>query len=237
MNPTKANIRCTFFTNKPVEVDYDKSMKIVAALQAYQLFPFPVNGISFQIGPGGMTPAPLSSYEFRNSDNSINISIGPDRVDVNQCKEYDNVEKAFRDTSDFCLKVMDAFHAYVEFKETRLALASTWILAKDNLEALGNDILQSEKSENLIEWENRRVERKPLNSIGVLVNYGHKVARGQIKLPIEIALNDRIFMETDINTVPLPPDVLKGDNVTQFFDNAIEVSNAIISSFFKKMLL
>ena len=76
MNPTKANIRGTFFTNKPVEVDYDKSMKIATALQTYHLFPFPVNGISFQIGPGGMTPAPLSSYEFRNSNNSINISIG-----------------------------------------------------------------------------------------------------------------------------------------------------------------
>lgn len=232
MNPTKANIRGTFFTNKPVEVDYDKSMKIVTALQSYQLFPFPVNGISFQIGPGGMTPAPLSSYEFRNSNNSINISIGPDRVDVNQCKEYNNVEKAFRDTSDFCLKVIDAFHACVEFKETRLALASTWILAKDNLEILSNNLLQAEKSENLIEWENRRVERRPLNTIGALVNYGHKIARGQIKLPIEITLDDRIFIETDINTVPLPPDVLKGDNLALFFDNAIEASNTIISQYF-----
>lgn len=232
MNPTKANIRGTFFTNKPIEVDYDKSMNIATALQTYQLFPFPVNGFSFQIGPGGMTPVPLSSYEFRNSNNSINISIGPDRVDVNQCKEYDNVEKAFRDTSDFCLKVIDVFHACVEFKETRLALASTWIFAKDNLEALGNDILQSEKTENLIEWDNRRVERRPLNSIGALVNYGHKIARGQIKLPIEIALEDRLFIETDINTVPLPPDVLKRDNVTLFFENAIEASNAIISKYF-----
>lgn len=233
MNPTKANIRATFFTNKLVEVDYEKSMKIATALKAYQLFLFPVNGFSFQIGPGGMTPTPLSSYEFRNSDNSINISIGPDRVDVNQCKEFENVAKAFKDTSDFCLKVIDAFHTCVEFKETRLALASTWILAKDNLEALGNDILQSEKSNDLIEWENRRVERRPLSSIGTLVNYGHKIARGQIKLPTEIALDDRIFIETDINTVPLPPDVLKGDNVTLFFENAIEVSNAIISRYYK----
>ncbi len=232
MNPTKANIRGTFFTNKPVEVDYDKSMKIATALQTYQLFPFPVNGISFQIGPGGMTPAPLSSYEFRNSNNSINISIGPDRVDVNQCREYDNIEKAFRDTSVFCLKVIDAFHSCFDFKETRLALASTWILAKDNLEVLSNNLLQTEKSENLIEWENRRVERRPLNTTGPLVNYGHKVARGQIKLPTEIALDDRIFIETDINTVPLPPDVLKGNNVTLFFDNAIEASNVIISQYF-----
>ena len=232
MNPTKANIRGTFFTNKPVELDYERSMKIVTALQSYQLFPFPVNGISFQIGPGGMTPAPLSSYEFRNSNNSINISIGLDRVDVNQCKDYNNVEKAFRDTSDFCLKVIDAFHACVEFKETRLALASTWILAKDNLEILSNNLLQVEKAENLIEWENRRVERRPLNTIGALVNYGRKIARGQIKLPIEIALDDRIFIETDINTVPLPPDVLKGDNLALFFDNAIEASNAIISQYF-----
>ena len=104
MNPTKASIRGTFFTNKPVEVDYERSMKIVTALQEHQLFPFPVNGFSFQIGPGGMTPSPLSGYEFRNSDNSVNISIGPDRVDVNQSKEFDNIEKAFRATSDFCIR-------------------------------------------------------------------------------------------------------------------------------------
>ena len=232
MNPTKASIRGTFFTNKPVEVDYERSMKIVTALQEHQLFPFPVNGFSFQIGPGGMTPSPLSGYEFRNSDNSVNISIGPDRVDVNQSKEFDNIEKAFRATSDFCIQVLDAFHSCFEFKETRYALASTWIFAKDNLEEYSNELLKQGNNENLIEWENRRVERRMLNAVGVPVNYGYKIARGQIKLPIESALTDRIFIETDINTIPLSPDILNADKAALFFEYAIETSNEIISRYY-----
>ena len=84
MNPALSNIRGTFFTNKPVEIDYEKSMKIVTALQSYQLFPFPVNGFSFQIGPNGMIPATLTSYEFRNSNNSINISIKKKNAQVGE---------------------------------------------------------------------------------------------------------------------------------------------------------
>jgi hypothetical protein len=237
MNPALSNIRGTFFTNKPVEIDYEKSMKIVTALQSYQLFPFPVNGFSFQIGPNGMIPATLTSYEFRNSNNSINISIGPDRIDVNLCKLNDNFEQAYRDCADFCLQALAAFHSCVDFKETRLALASTWILTKDNLDAISERYLQPEPHDNLIEWDNRRVERRQLQSIGVPVNYGHKIARSQIKLPIEQVVADRIFVETDINTIPLPPDVLNAQKDALFFDNAVEASKGITSDYFNKMNL
>lgn len=235
MTPTLANIRGTFFTNKPIEVDYEKSMKIVTALQAYQLFPFPVNGFSFQIGPNGMIPATLTSYEFRNSNNSLNISIGPDRVDVNQCKKFDSIEQAFRETANLCKQVIVAFHSSLDFKETRLALASTWILANNNIEAISEKFLQPERTENLVEWENRRVERKLLQSIGAQVNYGHKIARSQIKLPVEVALADRLFIETDINTIPLPPDFLNAEKNDCFFENAVEVSNGIILENFSKL--
>jgi hypothetical protein len=212
-------------------------MKIVTALQSYQLFPFPVNGFSFQIGPNGMIPATLTSYEFRNSNNSINISIGPDRIDVNLCKLNDNFEQAYRDCADFCLQALAAFHSCVDFKETRLALASTWILTKDNLDAISERYLQPEPHDNLIEWDNRRVERRQLQSIGVPVNYGHKIARSQIKLPIEQVVADRIFVETDINTIPLPPDVLNAQKDALFFDNAVEASKGITSDYFNKMNL
>lgn len=237
MNPTIANIRGTFFTNKPVEVDYDKSMKIVTALQSYQLFPFPVNGFSFQIGPNGMIPTTLTSYEFRNSDNSLNITIGPDRVDVNQCKKHDDIEQAYREAAEFCQHVLKAFHFCVEFKETRLALASTWVLTKDNIDAISERYLQQEKYDSLIEWENRRVMRKVLQSIGVPVNYGHKIARSPIKLPIEVTLADRLFVETDINTVPLLPDVLNTEKTALFFDNAVEASKDITSEYYRKLSL
>ena len=237
MNPAVANIRGTLFTNKLVEIDYDKSVKIITALKSYQLFPFPVNGFSFQIGPNGMIPITLSSYEFRNSNNSLNISIGPDRVDVNQCKEYDNIEQAYRDAADFCLQVLDSFHSCAEFKETRLALASTWVLTMDSLDAISERYLQKEMVDNLIEWENRRVERKLMRSIGVLVNYGHKIARCPIKLPIEPVMKDRLFVETDINTVPLLPDVLNADKVASFFSNAVEVSKVITSEYYRKLSL
>lgn len=237
MTPTLSNIRGTFFTNKPVEIDSEKSMKIVTALQPYQLFSFPVNGISFQIGPNGMIPATLTNYEFRNSNNSINISIGPNRVDVNLCEQNDDFEPAYRGGADFCLQALAAFHSCVDFKETRLALASTWILAKDNLDAISERYLQPEAHQNLIEWDNRRVERRQLQSIGVPVNYGHKIARSQIKLPTEQVMADRIFVETDINTIPLHPDVLNAEKDALFFDNAVEASNGIISDYFNKMTL
>lgn len=237
MNPALSNIRGTFFTNKLVEIDYEKSMKIVAALQSYQLFSFPVNGFSFQISPNGMIPATLTSYEFRNSNNSINISIGPDRVDVNLCKENDNFEQAYREGADFCLKALAAFHSCVDFKETRLALASTWILTKDNLDTIGERLLQPETHENLIEWDNRRVERHQLQSIGVPVNYGQKIARSLVKLPIEQVMTDRIFIETDINTIPLPPDVLNAEKDALFFDNAVETSKVITSDYFNELTL
>lgn len=235
MNPTLANIRGTFFTNKPIEIDYEKSIKIVTTLQSHQLFPFPVNGFSFQIGPNGMIPTTLTSYEFRNSNNSLNISIGPDRVDVNQCRKFDSIVQAFRETADLCKKVIDAFHSIVDFKETRLALASTWILASNNIEAISERFLQSEGNDQLIEWENRRVERKSLQSIGTLINYGHKIARSQIKLPVEVSIADRIFVETDINTIPLQPNFLNADRIDCFFENAIEVSVGIISDYYNSL--
>ena len=237
MNPIIANIRGTFFTNKPLEVDYNKSMRIVAGLQSYQLFTFPVNGLSFQISPSGMIPVTLNSYEFRNSDNSLNITIGPDRVDVNQCKKYDDIGQAYMEGASHCQQVISAFHSIVEFKETRLALASTWVIAMDNLDVLSRRFLSSEQNENLIEWENKRVERRLLESIGVLINYGHKIARSQIKLPVEQVLADRIFIETDINTVPLPPDILDIDKTSRFFEDAIENSKKITSDYYKKITL
>lgn len=237
MNPALSNIRGTFFTNKPVEIDYDKSMKIVTALQSYQLFSFPVNGFSFQIGPNGMIPATLTSFEFRNSNNSINISIGPDRVDVTLCKKNENIEQAYREGTDLCLQALAAFHSCVDFKETRLALASTWVLTKDNLDAISESYLHSETHDNLIEWDNRRVERRYLQSIGVPVNYGHKIARSQIKLPIEQVVADSIFVETDINTVPLLPDVLNAEKDALFFEDAVEASRCITSDYFNKLPL
>ena len=95
--------------------------------------------------------------------------------------------------------------------------------------------MQPERNENLIEWENRRVERKLLQSIGTQVNYGHKIARSQIKLPVEVALADRLFIETDINTIPLQPDFLNAEKIDCFFENAVEVSKGIISENYSKL--
>ena len=236
MNPQTATIRVTFFTNKPIEVDYEKSMKIVANLSAYQLFPFPVNGFSFQIGPAGMTPITMTGYEFRNSDNSLNISIGPDRVDINQCKNYSNIEMAFNSMLEIYKSVSQAFHGCLEFKETRLAIASTWIIPSVDMRAVTSSFI-GDNNVNLIEWENRRVERKTLESIGVPVNYGSKIARGFLKLPIEPLPMDRIFVETDVNTVPLLQDYFDVDKSIRFFEDALRSSVRIITALFEKVAI
>ncbi len=227
-----ANIRATFFTNKPIEVDYEKSMRIVSYLSTFQLFPFPVNGFSFQIGPTGMTPMPMTGYEFRNSDNSLNISIGPDRVDINQCKQQKNIEMAFNEMIENYKQVSMAFHNCLEFKETRLALASTWIISSNNNGEITSKLI-NESNENLIEWENRRVERRVSESTGIQVNYGHKIARGLIKLPIEPLPIDRVFVDTDVNTVPQMQLMLGEERSLSFFEDAAASSVEIVSKYIR----
>lgn len=235
MRPTIANIRCTIFTSKPVEIDYDKSMKIASSLHSYQLFTFPVNGFSFQIGPGGMIPATLTSYEFRNNDNSLNISMGPDRIDINNCRVYSDIREAFSQIISIYNDVLSAFNNCVEFKIVRLALASVWNIADTNMNEISTKILSQSLNPNLIEWTNHRVERKPLPSSGILVNYGNKLARGAMKLPIEQTLKDRIYFETDVNTIPLSPDVLNDVKSSEFFANAIDESVLLVSDIFNQI--
>lgn len=230
-----ANIRGSFFTNKPVEIDFTNSSKIIAALNEYHLFAFPINGFSFQIGPSGMIPFKVNNYGFRNSDASLSITIGPDRVDVSICNSFDNTQNAFEETKTFCLKVLDAFHSCVNFKETRLALASTWILASRNLDQVSKQLLGEDVPDNLIEWNNRRVERKALDSICTTVNYGHQIVRGQVKLPTELMVSDRIVVETDINTIPLPQGFLNKEKDDAFFNNAVLISSEIVDNYYKKI--
>lgn len=237
MKPIIANIRSTVFTNKPVEVDYDKSLKIVTVLQEYKLHPFPVNGFSFQLGPTGMIPTTLSSYEFRTSDNTLNISLGPDRIDINSCKLYSDIRTAYTEMVDIFQKVEDAFRSCVEFKVVRLALASTWNLGGNDLESKTATLLGGQNNAQLVEWENRRVERIPLQGSGIPVNYGHKIARGTIKLPTEPILSDCIFLETDINTIPLPTETLNEDISSAFFASAVDQSVRIVSETLKKISL
>ena len=234
MKPTNANIRGTFFTNKPLELDYDKAMKIMTSLEKYKLFSFPVSGFSFQIGPEGMVPTAMNGFEFRNRDNRLSISIGPDRVDVNSYVDDGSIPDAFSKMSVLSQDVIEAFSSCFEFKIVRLALASTWTIALSDLEQISARLLDKDVDPDLVEWEFRSVKRDALKDKGLLINYGKKVARATVKLSAESLMKDRIFVETDINTVPIPQMVIIPDTTKAFFGDAVSRSIRIVNSIFKK---
>lgn len=235
MTPTTANIRGTFFTNKSIELDYEKAMKVVSILEQYRLFAFPVSGFSFQIGPGGMVPVAMNGFEFRNRENKLNISIGPDRVDINSYIEDGEILKAFTSMSAICQNVINAFASCIEFKVVRLALASTWNISFENLDFYSARYLELEdtNTNHIVEWDKRIVERKVLEENGLLVNYGRRIARATIKLPAELMIKDRIIAETDINSIPVPPDKLDEAMISSFYKDAVSSSDTIIRNYFK----
>lgn len=234
MTSTNANIRGTFFTNKPLELDYDKAMKIATSLEKYKLFPFPVSGFSFQIGPGGMVPTAINGFEFRNKDNRHSISIGPDRVDVNSYVDDGSIPDAFSKMSVFSQDVIEAFSSCFEYIIVRLALASTWTIALSDLELVSARLLDKDVEPDLVEWEIRSVKRNALKDKGFLINYGEKIARATVKLSAESIMKDRIIVETDINTVPIPQMIINPDTTTAFFGDAVFNSIRIVKSVFMK---
>lgn len=230
MSQFKASIRSTFFTNKPIELDYEKAMKIANSLSSYKLFPAPVTGFSFQIGPTGMIPTAMNSFEFRNGENLLNISIGPNRVDINHIVNK-KTQLAFADMSDLCQNTIQAFSSCIDYRIVRLALASTWVLAEDNLSRVQSDLVGSENNSQLIEWDKHFVNRSVPKDVLIPINYGWKIARAAIKLPTDLTIKDRIFLETDINTIPLPPEQLPSSKVKLFFNDAINASIDIIKKY------
>lgn len=236
--------RATLFISSPIEINSENVTKISAVLEKYQLIPTSAKSLGFRITPQGIKQEDSITLEMKKLDESFKVIFGNDRIDImrNKISENDILES----TNIFTQKAENIFSLLIQtfsLLTNRLALCANVVFDLDN-DRLDNIYTifanTTEDSTDIssppIEWEIRNVRRKPLKEQeAILINYVSKIARNNIQIGYEKEPKDRILLEVDINSVPIPNLIISEDNIKCFWKDVHTKLTQIINCYQKDL--
>lgn len=230
MDPIIINKRATLFLSVPQVFDENSMPLYVKALIPMKLMPTFSQGVGIKIKPdGSVEPQKTINLEMRKLDNSLVVTLSPERIDIISNKDNETIETFNGVIEPIVAAIKTTYpHAF-----SRLAQYAA-IMYK--VEGVGftevyNKCFLPKKGENpdrFIEWSSRKVCRSSIgeDANAVVINNVESISRSKVQIGVSKG-KDRIIQEIDINTV----EHQSGDRVTgilvEFFDYS---KNTIINS-------
>lgn len=220
------NYRATIFITDNRLLNSQDLNTLNPLMQEFELMPSTNNQVSFQITPNGILPMEGLAVELRNNNGSFKIMFGPGRIDIvrNKIAETDSLE----DINNFIEKVLRVIEllkqSYNNWIVIRLALGTNVCYDLDSRKLISAyKKITNQDSENLVEWKLHKVIRKSMETGSqVIVNQASTISRSMIQVPFQPIPVDRVFLETDFNTM---------------VGLQVGFTSEIISSFWQKTIL
>ena len=224
--------RATLFISSPIEINSENVTKISAVLEKYQLIPTSAKSLGFRITPQGIKQEDSITLEMKKLDESFKVIFGNDRIDImrNKISENDILES----TNLFTQKAENIFSLLIQtfsLLTNRLALCANVVFDLDNDRLDNIYTIFANTTEEI-----KNVRRKPLREQDViLINYVSKIARNNIQIGYEKESKDRILLELDINSVPIPNLIISEDNIKYFWKDVHIKLTQIINCYQKDL--
>lgn len=165
------------------------------------LYPSVNKGIGIKVTPKGVEQEDVISLDMKYLDETLKVSIGPDRIDIVSKKTDDNWD-SFR---DFIMKISAEITSQFSNDITRYAQCASIRLKLDSKHAQQAYLkLFVDKDSNPVEWQLRKVHRTNLLSsdkkYSVIVNNVYDISRNNVIVNGE-NLSNIVTLDMDINTL------------------------------------
>lgn len=201
MNATIIERRATLFVARQMLITGENIPAFIAAFSKLGLFPSVNRGIGIKLTPKGVEQEDVISLDMKYLDETLKVSIGPDRIDIVSKRDNENWD-SFR---KFIMQISSA--VVVDFNNTivRYAQCASIKIKLDQQHA--NDAygkLFKITVKDPVEWQFRKVTRSLLQSedkkASVVVNNVYNLSRN-ISIVDDRNISNIITLEMDINTL------------------------------------
>ncbi|WP_071146664.1 hypothetical protein [Bacteroides ihuae] len=227
------NRRATLFVSVPIVINGETLPKFVEAFNGLNLLPSVNKGLGLKFTPQGVVQENVISLDMKYLDETLKVSIGPDRFDIVGTKRNESMDEFLKKVRDIIAAISKT---YPEF--TRLALCST--LFFDMNISLLNKVYQkiaSVQDEYPIEWQIRKILRDKIEKTGevLTINKAYTLSRNITQIGPEDP-TDRILLDIDINTVVGNDLKILNHQQSEFWDTATSAIEDAVK-YYKDLIL
>lgn len=201
MNATIIERRATLFVGNPIKITGENIPVFIEAFGKLKLFPSVNKGIGIKVTPKGIEQEDIISLDLKYLDETVKVSIGPDRIDIVSKKVNEDWD-SFR---EFVMQISTEIKSKFNNDIIRYALCASIRLKLDQDHAQKSYAkLFVSKEENLVEWQMRKVNRTllkfPDREDSILVNNVYNLCRNSSTVNGE-NLTNIVTLDLDINTI------------------------------------
>lgn len=201
MNATIIERRATLFVARQMLITGENIPVFISAFSKLGLFPSVNRGIGIKLTPKGVEQEDVISLDMKYLDETLKVSIGPDRIDIVSKRDNENWD-SFR---EFIMQISSAVVVELNNTIVRYAQCASIKIKLDQQHA--NDAygkLFKITVEDPVEWQFRKVTRSLLQSedkkASVVVNNVYNLSRNNAIVDGR-NISNIITLEMDINTL------------------------------------
>lgn len=201
MNATIQERRATLFVGTPIKITGENIPAFITTFGQMGLFPSVNKGIGIKVTPKGVEQEDVISLDMKYLDETLKVSIGPDRIDIVSKKTDENWD-SFR---AFIMKISNEITTQFGNDIIRYAQCASIRLKLDLKHAQeAYQKLFVDKDSNPVEWQLRKVHRTKLQSsdkkFSVVVNNVYNLSRNNVVVNGE-NLSNIVTLDMDVNTL------------------------------------
>lgn len=193
--------RATLFVGNPIKITGENIPAFITTFGKLGLFPSVNKGIGIKITPKGVEQEDVISLDMKYLDETLKVSIGPDRIDIVSKKTDENWD-SFR---NFIMKISNEITTQLSNDIIRYAQCASIRLKLDQKHAQeAYQKLFVDNEPNPVEWQLRKVHRTNLQSpdkkFSVVVNNVYNLTRNNVIVNGE-NLSNIVTLDMDVNTL------------------------------------
>lgn len=201
MNATIMERRATLFVGTPIKITGENIPAFITAFGKLGLYPSVNKGIGIKVTPNGVEHEDVISLDMKYLDETLKVSIGPERIDIVSKKTDENWD-SFR---EFLMKISNEITSQFNNDIIRYAQCASIRLKLDLKHAQeAYQKLFVDKDSNPVEWQLRKVHRTQLlssdNKVSVKVNNVYNLSRNNVIVNGE-NLSNIVTLDMDVNTL------------------------------------
>lgn len=201
MNANITERRATLFVARQMQITGENIPVFITTFSKLNMFPSVNNGIGIKVTPKGIVQEDVISLDMKYLDETLKVSIGPDRVDIVSKRTNEDWD-SFR---DLVMQISKSVSEELNNVIVRYANCAT-IKIKLDIQHANESYSKLFKSPNEVpvEWQFRKVIRTMLQTAekdaSVVVNNVYDLSRNNVILD-GINLSNIVTLEMDINTL------------------------------------
>lgn len=216
MNASILERRATLFVGTPIIISGENIPIFISTFGKMNLFPSVNKGFGIKLTPKGVVQEDVISLDMKYLDETVKMSIGPDRIDIVSKKVDENWDSFRNLVMEISKEIKNNFSTEI----TRYAQCALIRLKLDSNHAQSAySKLFVARDENPVEWRLRKVNRtlllSPDKQYKVVVNNVYNLSRNYAIVNGE-NISNIVTLDMDINTL-VGSDINALNNLQELF--------------------